>query len=377
MFQSLKDIILNIFSEINTIPEEAPVLIYVGVGTFAGLMEDSDNGRFLAEGNYHQYPPFVKSLKREIKDLYLYIVLIDPLQENPPYMITDKKHGENFSKIEEDKFKSQDKHITTYVLRKNVTFDTYINPLHKDEEREEREERYKVHNISEDMNFLNHKCIENTYSLLYHDYSGRQVKYVAEQYDSSLRMYLDRIVYGFNSREDTGCYFNMCKPEAFLPYRIKFNRHRKSLKFFNIYKYIVCKKYEKIDEAIDVYEEKYIEMILNQRYKILENICADFTNFNLAILRALHKKIHGEDLKIYEGHFYTLPKDLKIKIMTMLNKEQYSEMFESLIEHYSKEMAIVAVLKQLNVSGLSLLNSIISNPNPYLWINEMKRIISS
>jgi hypothetical protein len=376
MFQSLKEIILNIFSEINTIPEEAPVLIYVGVGTFAGLMEDSNHGKYLAEGNYHQYPPFVKSLKREIKDLHLYIVLIDPMQENPPYMITDEKLEENFSQIREDKFKSQDKRITTYVLRKNVTFDTYINPKHKDIDAD-KDERYKVHNISEDMNFLNHKCIENTYSLLYHDYSGRQVKYVAQQYDSSLRMYLDRIVYGFNSREDTGCYFNMCKPDAFLPYRIKFNRHRKSLKFFNIYKYIVCKKYEKIDEAIDAYEERFIEMILNQRYKILDNICSDFTNFNLAILRSLHKKINGEDLKIYEGHFYSLPKDLKVRIMQMLTMEEYSEMFETLLEHYSKEIAIVAILKQLDVSGLSLLNSIISNPNPYLWINEMKQLISS
>jgi hypothetical protein len=375
MFQSLKDIIINIFSEINTIPEEAPVLIYVGVGTFAGLMEHSNlGGKYLAEGNYHQYPPFVKSLKKEIKDLHLYIVLIDPMQENPPYMITDDKLEENFSQIgEDDKFKSQDKRITTYVLRKNVTFDTYINP----NIRQEEDERYKIHNISEDMDFLNRKCIENTYSLLYHDFSGRQVKYVAQQYDSSLRMYLDRIVYGFNSREDTGCYFNMCKPDAFLPYRIKFNRQRKSLKFFNIYKYIVCKKYEKIDSAIDKYEERFIEMILNQRYKIMDNICYDFTNFNLAILRALHKKINGEDLKIYEGHFYSLPKELKSQIMEMLTHEDYSEIFETLLEHYGKEMIIIAVLKQLNISGKELLLNVISNPNPYLWISEMKRLISS
>ena len=374
MFQSLKSIITNISSEINTAPETAPVLIYVGVGTFAGLMEDINTGRFLAESNYHQYPPFVKSLKRDIPDLHLYIILIDPLQENPPYMVTDPNLNENFSEVEQDKFKSRDERITTYVLRKNITFDTYINPR---KELSDDDDLYKVYNISKDMDDLNRMCIENTYSLLYHDYSGRQVKYVAQQYDSSLRMYMDRIVYGFNCREDTGCYFDMCNPSAFLPYRIKFNRHRKSLKFFNIYKYLICKKYEKIDLAIDTYDEKFIETILNQRYKILDCIQSDFTNYHLATLRSLYKKMEGDDITIYEGHFYNLPKDMKIKILGMLSAEQYKNIFELLLVEYGKELDTVAQLKQLGISGQELLNIIISNPNPYLWINDMKQMISS
>lgn len=374
MFQSLKSIITNISSEIEMIPEVVPVLIYVGVGTFAGLMENTNNGRILAESNYHQYPPFIKSLKRDIPDLHLYIILIDPLQENPPYMVTDPNLNENFSEVEEFKFKSGDKRITTYVLKKNVTFDTYINPREKPSG---NDDMYKVYNISKDMEFLNRMCIENTYSLLYHDYSGRQVKYVAQQYDSSLQMYMDRIIYGFNSREDTGCYFDMCKPSAYLPYRIKFNRHRKSLKFFNIYKYITCKKYEKIDLAIDTYDERFIETILNQRHKILDCILFDFTNYHLATLRSLYKKMKGEDITIHEGNFYNLPKDIKIQIIEMLSTEQYRKMFQLLLEHYGKEMETVARLKQLGISGQELLESIISNPNPYLWINDMKLMIYS
>jgi hypothetical protein len=370
MFQSLKAIITNITSEIDTIPETVPVLIYVGVGTFAGLMEDSPNGRFLAESNYHQYPPFVKSLKRLIPDLHLYIVLIDPLQENPPYMVMDPILNENFSEVVPDKYKSHDKRITTYVLRKNVTFDTYTSPNFD-------VDGPKVYNISKDMDFLNRMCIENTYSMVYHDYSGRQVKYVAQQYDSSLRMFMDRIVYGFNSREDTGCYFDMCNLSAYLPYRIKFNRHRKSLKFFNIYKYLIHKKFEKIDLAIDTYDEKFIETILNQRYKILENILYDFTNYHLATLRSIYKKIEGEDITIYEGHFYNLPKDIKIQIMEMLSTEQYRKMFQLLVEHYGKELDTVVQLKQLQISGQELMKRIISNPNPYLWGTDMKQMISS
>jgi hypothetical protein len=374
MFQSLKDIIINISSEIDTIPEEVPVLIYVGVGTFAGLVEQKDNAVFLAESNYHQYPPFVKKLKNDIPDLHLYIVLIDPFQENPPYMTRDKKLKENFTQVDENKFKSQDNRITTYVLRKNVTFDTYIRPEHEDKE---KDERYKVYNITESMEMLNRMCIENTYSLLYHDYSGRQVKYVAQQYDSSLRMYLDRIVYGFNCREDTGCYFDMCKPEAYLPYRIKFNRQRKSLKFFNIYKYIVCNKYEKIDSAIDVYDEKFIEMILSQRYMIMQNICYDFKNTYLPVLRCIYKKLQGDDITVYPGHFYNLPKDIKLNVMNLLDTEKYNELYQILLEHYSKEMSVISLLKQFKLSGKELLDNVISNPNPYLWIDAMREMISS
>jgi hypothetical protein len=68
---------------------------------------------------------------------------------------------------------------------------------------------------------------------------------------------------------------------------------------------------------------------------------------------------------------------MKIKILGMLSAEQYKNIFELLLVEYGKELDTVAQLKQLGISGQELLNIIISNPNPYLWINDMKQMISS
>ena len=78
-FNRLKD-------EIQKVAPHEPVFIYIGVGTMAGL-RNSDGT--LAEENYHQYPPFVKELRNRIPCLNTFIVLIDPLQENPPYLLRD------------------------------------------------------------------------------------------------------------------------------------------------------------------------------------------------------------------------------------------------------------------------------------------------
>ena len=135
MFPTLYSIIKNIEEDILDIPENAPILIYIGVGTFAGLITiDNNNLRILEDCNYHQYPSFIRNMKNEIPNLHLYIILIDPIQENPPYMITDKRIQEDFYQTDnEDKFKSIDNRITTYVLRKTVITDVYKYNVHDDQ----------------------------------------------------------------------------------------------------------------------------------------------------------------------------------------------------------------------------------------------------
>ena len=194
MFPTLYSIIKDIQRDILDIPENAPILIYIGVGTFAGLITiDNNNQRILEDCNYHQYPSFIRNMKNEIPNLHLYIILIDPIQENPPYMILDRNlHEEFYQTDNEDKFKSIDNRITTYVLRKTVTMNVYNSRDGND-----------ILNITSDLEYLNRMCIENVYSLLYNDFSGRQVKYLAEYFDTQLSMSLDRINYGYNARQFT------------------------------------------------------------------------------------------------------------------------------------------------------------------------------
>ena len=76
----------NLKNEIIQLPPNQPVFIYVGVGTAAGLVNAEG---ILEPPNYHQFPPFLQDLRNRIPNLNLFIVLIDPNQENPPYMVRD------------------------------------------------------------------------------------------------------------------------------------------------------------------------------------------------------------------------------------------------------------------------------------------------
>ena len=364
MFPTLNTIITDIQREINDIPQNAPVLIYIGVGTYAGMTTyDSSNKCILEDQNYHQYPPFIRRMKDEIQDLHLYIILIDPVQENPPYMIRDNKLGEQFYQSEnEDKFKSLDTRITTYVFRENVTMDVYN---YRDGDR--------ILNITRDLEYLNRMCIENMYSLLYNDFSGRQTLYIAEYFDEQLSMYLDRIIYGFNSREDTGCYFDLTK--STIPYRLKDNRERITIKFYNIFKYLQTKKYYKIDsiDCIEKYDEQFKHIILEQKKRVINNICINLNTYGLASMRVIHKKMHGdEDLIVQDYHFNHIKGEQKEQILELLKKHDYNRIYSILIDYFSKYLQIICHLNNYDLSGKELLQIITSNPNPYHWIYEMK-----
>ncbi len=362
MFPTFRSIITDIQTGISHIPEKSPALIYIGVGTYAGLaiLQENINIRILSDDNYHQYPPFIRQLKHEIDDLNIYIILIDPIQENPPHMITDEKLGENFRECEDpNKFKSADNRVTTYVLRQPVTMSVY-----------NRHNSHTDNDITNDLEYLNRYCIENTVNLLYHDFSGRQVKYLAEYFDSQLNMYLDRIIYGFNARQDTGCYFDL--NNSIIPYRIKHNRQRISIKFYNIFKYLQTKKYYKIDNSVNNYDNRFKNIILSQKQLIIDNICLDLNNHGLATMRVIHKKINGDDeLVIHDYHFNYIKNDTKKILLELLKLHNYHEIYRVLFDYFKIDLNIICLLKKYDLSGHELLNIITSNPNPYLWVSEM------
>ena len=291
------------------------------------------------------------------------------MQENPPYMITDELLGENFRECEDsNKFKSRDNRITTYVLRQSVTMSVY---------KRHELDRNEDNDITNDLEYLNRYCIENTVSMIYHDFCGRPVRYLAEYFDSQLNMYLDRIIYGFNSREDTGCYFDLTQPHAHMAYRIKRNRQRTSLKFYNIFKYLQTKKYSKIDSSITKYKSQFIDIINKQKELIINNISSDFYNHALATMRVVYKKIKGDDLEIHERHFNYIRGNTKRKILGLLENNKYNQIYDILFDYYGKYLQIICCLKKLDLTGNDILQIITSNPNPYLWISDMMTFLKS
>ena len=42
--------------------QDIPIMIYVGIGTFAGLMTNDDGIMYLEDKNYHQFPPCIQKI---------------------------------------------------------------------------------------------------------------------------------------------------------------------------------------------------------------------------------------------------------------------------------------------------------------------------
>jgi hypothetical protein len=369
MSNTLNSIIQNIKDNISDIPSKDPVLIYIGVGTFAGLMTTAkDVTRFLEPMNYHQYPPFLKELKHTIPNLHLQIVLIDPMQENPPYMVSDMNYTKDeFYEETENNFQSYDGMINLYVLRQSVTIgkifqhsiDTCVD-------------------ISNELHDLNRFCIQSDISLLYHDYTGRNMKMIAEYFDETLGENIDKIVYGFGARADFGCYFDLTQLFARYPFHIERGNVRYFLRFMNLYKFIKSGQFNKIQEinqeknkgGMSHQERMIIREHLDEFFRTIKTNVLNNTMYSLRMVYLVDKGLIQD---LHSNFFSRFEPRIMQEFTTLYETKQYSRLFEALLKYYSDEMDIYAKLQHFDVSGYEMLKIITSNPDPYKWCDELKQ----
>jgi hypothetical protein len=371
MSQTFNSIIQNIKDNISDIPLREPNLIYIGVGTFAGLMTvkyDKDNkeeSRFLEPMNYHQYPPFLKELKHTNPNLHLQIVLIDPMQENPPYMVNDTKYtNDEFYEETENKFVSYDGRIHLYVLRQSVTIGKIFQ--HSID---------SCIDISDELHDLNQFCIQSDISLLCHDYTGRNMKLIAEYFDKTLGENIDKIVYGFGARADFGCYFDLTKPVARYPFRIERGNVRYFLRFANLYKFIRTRQFNAIEEnnkegRMSRQEQLILREHLDEFFRTIKSNVLNNMMYSLRTVYHINKGILSD---LNENLFSRFEPAIMDEFIMLYRTKQFSRLFEALLEYYSDEMDIYAKLQHFDVSGYEMLKIITSNPDPYKWCDELKQ----
>jgi hypothetical protein len=359
MSHTFEHILQDIQSCIESQPND-PTLVYIGVGTYAGLLTDIDNGiKILEEKNYHQYPPFIKMLKKTVPNLHLYIVLIDPIQENPPYMINDSKYTEEqFYEESSDIFSSYDGFIKIHVLREPVTISEIYDSTN-------------CVDIQHQLRQLNQFCIEKHVSLLYHDYSGRCLKTIAEYFDESLGENINTIIYGFGARANFGCYFDLTSPVSYYPYEIQQRIERKQLIFFNIFKYINSREFYKINEFTDSNNES----VLLQINEFKNSIIYKMKNIIIYSLRTIRHFQDGEHFDMNQYIFSQIEKEKREHMIQLFENKKYNMLFDELIKYYSREVDIYARLKQLDLSGEEILRFIIADPNPYNWTDQLRHFI--
>ena len=392
--QDLTSIYADIKNKIAFLCE--PAFIYTGVGTAAG-MRNMTTGKLDAE-HYHQYPPLLQDIKNTFPALHLFIVLIDPLQEKPPYMILDKQIGiathslqQQAAEKEENIYYDEEKQITVYTLAKNVTAAPYIDPtkivIYKDRL-----------DITNDLRELNQFAIEMAnVTTLYHDFTGRRNDLIAEYFDEEIDSeHLDHCIYGLNAREDHGCYFDLTAPEAYLPFRLMRENEVNRISLFNIFKYIYKNKNKNINKnntlkmASDI-NQYYFPSFFNkekekkdkqhlidlQRQIVLKQIKNDFKNDIFCTMRVLLKLIRGEEKKediINSSIFgYIAAAKTRAYIEDKFAEGRYQELFDFLMNLFSKKMNTVVQLLHYDFTGRELIGFIIDEheKDMYKWYNTL------
>ena len=359
----------NLQNEIRQVPADQPVFIYVGIGTAAGLLNSA--GRLEPE-NYHQFPPFLQDLRNTIPRLNLFLVLIDPQQENPPYLLRDYPFIEN----QPDHFILPEQQMQVFVYRENV----YTNPYLPDGENDIP----GVLNITNLLRDLNDFAIKNRASLLYHDFTGRRNASLAEYFETECPN-LDQIVYGLSAREDHGCYFDLTKPSAYFATRIESPiGERPVVKMFNYYQFTA--QAQQAQEERRKYSPAMQPLIKVQRNQIAQLIMNNFKEYYLAILRQLHNEqaqaqavqaqayaVHAVQVQPYL--FNIFPKPSRNIYLDLLEQKEYGLLQEIIFDFCVDKLNFFVYLKKLDISGEEMLKFITADADPYKWHNNIKFFI--
>jgi hypothetical protein len=317
-------IVSSIQNTINS-PElrNAPIMIYVGVGTFAGLKTDIAGQMVLEDKNYHQFPPCVQKIFTDNKQIHLFTILIDPLQEDPIYMSTDiqlqnRLFNSDWIHIKDSTEVYINNRITVYPFRKAVK--THINNYHFDN---------SIVDITNDLSKLNRMCIENDITFLYHDFSGQDTPKLLEKYfDKQIQNNLDHIIYGIGGGYINGCYYDFTSPESFFATITEYES-RKVVKVFSIIRKL--NEYNFLKESgeminwndylsfeIERFGVENVESIMTQLSNLKEDFKFKFKNYIIYILRIVKEYDYDEkkdsilDLNYYyrsELHLQLVLKD--------------------------------------------------------------------
>jgi len=449
---TLSTIFTDIKERISVIPLNEPVFIYIGVGTCAGLKNKEG---ILEPQNYHQYPPFLQDLKNKIAELNLFIVLIDPFQEQPPYLLADKglllnnnnninnnnidasacvtdriaasaptasaiaAHAATASAIAAHAAPAATASaiaahaatasgIAVYSLLQSVytdPYDCYGDSI----------------NITTDLRDINKYAMEENITLLYHDFTGRRNSVLAEYFDPELKNHLNHIVYGMSARQDHGCYFDLSEASSYFPWgrclsvtpalapggvqvccemggrsnqltsinhsfipppppSLPSDRKRNCLvQLFNIFHYIVNDSLNLIARDTHFYSSPVavdVNTLINtQIEQVISTIKSDLINHMLSLLRVIFRLIVGDEQRAeinIDYCFNFIAKPYREEFLKLYNENKYLELYNKLIDYFSRYVGIAGKLKNHDLSGKEILQFIVYGDKPYEWYSNIK-----
>ena len=355
----LSTIIDLIHKNIKQTPSQVPHIIYFSIGSAAGLRDD--NG-LVENKNYHQYPPFLQQLQEEINSAHIYIILIDPMLENPPYLVTDHSKGLDFIQENVDYYtaRSVNQNIFhVFSMRENV----YINGQYFYD---------GYHNITQELFKLNDMCMKESILMIYNDFTGRDNKYVAEFFDEQVSTHLDHIIYGIGARKEFGCYIDLMSIESQFIFKNTI-RNRSMIKVFNIFNYLFGgNSIYNVDSIVQEYGIENVDKISSQISCVIEQYINEFKGKSLAVLKEIYRLIHNNDLNECEYIIETVNYKYREHVKQLIHKKSYYDLQEFMFNIYARDLDIICKLKNDKLNGCELLKIITSSQDPYQWYNELR-----
>lgn len=258
-------------------------IIYVSIGSAHHMTYVVGNKKMIEIQYDQQYPMFLRNIKHKYPFFKLYIILIDPMLENPCFTISEKN-------ITSDRLYDEAwlPHTTYTNIYKNSTDDItlfeyrqYVHYVHRTEDNNEwiPEGSILIESLLEKMNNM---AIERKWFTILMDYTGRPLDIINQKYSDGLKDDNDHIFYGLPSRVDGGCYIDLSDPETF----IITNMDKGYLTAFTPYNYshsFLNEMYKKLKDNVD--QESII--LCNQIKKSLKLLIDTFINNVACVYRKI------------------------------------------------------------------------------------------
>lgn len=389
--QELNTIIDSIELHIQHLCGENPVLIYIGVGTYAGLVRDENGIKILDDENYHQFPPALQKLFIEVPNLSVFCIYIDPSLENIPFITQDERMKQKMNLghwTNHHNFCFENKRIMIYPFRHSIIVNSTKLQRYYDDR--------KIVNITEEIERLHQITISESCTYVYHDFSGNDnVPFIEKYFNDSIENHLNHIIYGFGNGSISGCYYDFRKPEAHLAYVIEKTQKRPMISVFNfnhtVSRYIkLDNKYKEIygdftgylSEITESYGEQNTEIITSIMCSHINNFITQFRDYILYVLRyikdAEEKYEKGEnptlDITTY-GFNNVLDNEMMIQIRSIFNssdKNMFNKVVDIIALKYQFEFNIIG--RKHNLTAFEFLHKVVSDADKYKWYNQFIKL---
>jgi hypothetical protein len=324
-------------------------VIYVSLGAAANMMTIKDERKIVEPRFMHQFPPTLLELENKHPDTTFHLILIDPIMESSPYIITDE-----FIRCDEDVelYRHRAGNKTVYVIRKYVSYigneeNTYcdINPLLRD--------------------LIELSVCENSL-FVFNDFSGRSSNELAAYYDgiTSVREHLNHIIIGLNMRTDYGCYIDLTDDICKFAYFVD----AENIRVFNPYFYLL--------NDIDIYSCGIFDDISDEDAKIImtQTQCTFETNKKkikdglLCLYRRTYMLTRGATIKFGKCELNQYSTRCGINLQKIYEDNEYVKLNEIIRGELIREFEKMINLYKINSDGETMFKMVTCDESPYNWV---------